>query len=50
MSVEMGIREAFLEVRYQHGLWICSSEDKMKSRVPDRGNILSGGTTEDASW
>lgn len=47
---EMGVREAFLEERYQCGLWICSSEDKMLSRVPNRRNLTSEDTMDGASW
>lgn len=46
----MEIREVFLEERYQNGLWICSSGDKMGSSVPDRGKSMSKGIGASASW
>lgn len=50
MGGEVAIRGVFLEEWYQNGFWICSSEDKMGSRVPDRGHSMSKGTEDKASW
>lgn len=47
---EMGIREVFLKEWYQNRLWICSSEDKMGSRVSGRGSSTSKCTEVSASW